>query len=277
MKFSDAGILLFSNWVLIACVLGEALPPDSIPIQCATICGPMVELSSICSGRSGKVKVASFQNKRRSTMGDKRDAIPQHIDQSTRMPKHQVDLAERDFTVIVPAPTSFPSTLLQQEGTIEPPKESRITHIRPTQILPTQEPPPPNPPAPPKASSTPPPPAAAPTPTQQKPPANKSTESNRGSPTQSTSDAQRGGATSTTSSGPHSSMDAMNDSDDDGDQGDDNTNGSGGTTPDKDQGRWTMNDGEKSCVCDNKSFNVPNVAALCSSCIATAKQLENGT
>ncbi|OAA69684.1 hypothetical protein ISF_02954 [Cordyceps fumosorosea ARSEF 2679] len=50
MKASDTGLLLLSNGVLIAGVLAEALPADSIPIQCATICGPMVELSLICSG-----------------------------------------------------------------------------------------------------------------------------------------------------------------------------------------------------------------------------------
>ncbi|KAJ3497547.1 hypothetical protein NLG97_g1812 [Lecanicillium saksenae] len=275
MRPSDTGILLLSNCALIVGVLGEALPPDSIPIQCATICGPMVELTSICSGRSGKIKSKSSSNKRRNMNKEKRRAITQQKNAASQHREQQGEgpLQGRDFTVIVPAPTSFPSSLLVQQGTVEPPRESKITRIRPTQILPTQEPPPP--PPPPKASSTPPPkPAPAPAPTQKEPPASEPTQSGQGTTNKLTTESIRGTATSTTQS-PHSSMDTMNDGDGASDGDDEDANNNNGTKPDKDQGRWTMNNGEKDCVCDNKSFNVPNVAALCSSCIATAKQLQN--
>ncbi|KAJ6780936.1 hypothetical protein PWT90_09184 [Aphanocladium album] len=275
MRPSDTGLLLLSNCALFVGVLGEALPPDSIPIQCATICGPMVELSSICSGRSGQVKSKFPQNKRQDINGEKRNAISERIDPASRQQHEGVEVKGRDFTVIVPAPTSFPSSLLVQQGTVEPPKQSKITRIRPTQILPTQEPVPPPPQPPPKASSTPPPaPAAGPAPTRQEPSSNTPTQSDPDSSNRLTTDSARGTATST-SRGPHSSMDAMNDGDGDGDGDDQDTNNNTGTKPDKDQGRWTMNDGEKDCVCNNKSFNVPNVAALCASCIATTEKLQN--
>ncbi|KAJ4144522.1 hypothetical protein LMH87_003403 [Akanthomyces muscarius] len=67
-------------------------------------------------------------------------------------------------------------------------------------------------------------------------------------------------------------MDAMNNGDSSEGGGASTNNG---TAPDKDQGRWTMSNGERDCVCDNKSFNVPSVAALCSSCIAEAEDLQN--
>ncbi|KAM3502746.1 hypothetical protein MY11210_008973 [Beauveria gryllotalpidicola] len=285
MKPLDAGILLFSNGVLIAGVLGEALPPESIPIQCASICGPMVELTSICSGRSSQENSAPFLNSRRKRANENQNTGADRKQEAKRQPKDGVELAKRNFTVIVPAPTSFPSSLLVQTGTLAPPHQSKITQIRPTVIFPVQEPPPhpsPSPPPPSSSSAPPPPPAVAtPAPTQQHPSTSTPTESDVQQNSPSTTGLVGGSVSPTTSRRPQSSVDATNDgdegNDDDGsDDGDDhNHTNSSGAKPDKNEDGWVMEDGEEECVCENKSFNVARVAALCSSCIATASEQQN--
>ncbi|TQV94132.1 hypothetical protein IF1G_07011 [Cordyceps javanica] len=297
MKASDAGILLLSNGALMAGVLAEALPPDSIPIQCATICGPIVELSSICSGSRGRGggNGGSILARRRNPMNQDLHVAADRRDKVARVPHDGANVVERDFTVIVPAPTSFPASLLQPEETASPPQQSKLTRIYPTQVLPTQKsqsntppssppPPPPPPPLPPPSSTSlrppPPPPTASPASSQQHPspstPTGNGDEEGEGPTTRPTTGTS---ATPTTSHRPRSSMDAM--TDDDGDDGweetgsDQGTNGGNVTKPDQDQGRWTANSGEEDCVCQNKSFNVPNIAALCASCIAGANQVQN--
>lgn len=71
-------------------------------------------------------------------------------------------------------------------------------------------------------------------------------------------------------------MQAMDDDDGDGEEADSGGDDGGSSVPDKDQSRWSMNNGEKDCVCENNSFDVQQVAALCSSCIAIASNLQNG-
>ncbi|OAR02824.1 hypothetical protein LLEC1_07719 [Akanthomyces lecanii] len=341
MKPSEAGLLLLSNCAFIGGVLAEALPRDGIPLQCATICGPMVELSAICSG--GNSKDNSLLSKRRDTTHEKRKAAAEQRETTTRRPSDRGHLAKRDLTVIVVAPTSFPSSLLVQDGTIDPPRESALTQTRPTrifpseilptqvpppgnsalaqtrptrifpsEILPTQEPPPqgstlaqtrptriypseilptqvpPPPPPPPSqsASSTPPlpppPPSATPASSQTQPPTSQPTQ-----PSDDDDDDGAGGSTessrkavtstsATSRAPPKSSMDAMRIGGGSSGGGGQGAGTSNGTVPyDMDQGIWTMNDGERDCVCNNKSFNVPSVAALCSSCIAKANDLQN--
>ncbi|KAM3443790.1 hypothetical protein MY4824_000238 [Beauveria thailandica] len=286
MKPTDAGILLLSNGVLIAGVLGEALPPESIPIQCATICGPMVELTSICSGGSSQDNSVPFLNSWRKRANEKQNTGADGKEKAKRQAKNRVDLGKRNFTIIVPAPTSFPSSLLVQQGTMDPPRQPKITHIRPTVIFPVQEPPPQPPPSPPppssSSSSTPPPPVATPAPTQQHPSTSTPTESDVHQNGHSTTELVSGSVSPTTSRHPRSSVDATNDGDagdegddDDGDDDSDDHTNSSGAKPDKNENGWMMRDGEEECVCENKSFNVARVAALCSSCIATASEQQN--
>ncbi|EJP66033.1 uncharacterized protein BBA_05004 [Beauveria bassiana ARSEF 2860] len=287
MKPTDAGILILSNGVLIAGVLGEALPPESIPIQCATICGPMVELTSVCSGGNSQENSASFLNSRRKRANENQNTGADGKEKPQRQPKNGVELGKRNFTVIVPAPTSFPPSLLVQQGTMDSPRQSKLTQIRPTIIYPVQEPPPHPPPSPPppsssSSSSAPPPPVATSAPTLQHPSTSTSTESDVPQDSHSMTELISESVSPTTSSHPRSSGDASNDGDegDDGDgdngddDGDDHTNSSG-AQPDKNEDGWTMKDGEEECVCENKSFNVARVAALCSSCIATASEQQN--
>lgn len=273
MKPSEAGILFVGHCALFAGVCAEALPPDSIPIKCATICGPMVELSSICSGKSSSPKSNSKRAQKNKEFHQiNNEHVIQRRKHTTERAKQPGGLDERDFTVIVPAPTSFPSSLIVDESA-HPPQQSKITRIRPSEILPTQQPPPP----PSKSTATqPPPPPPAPT---------KPQSTNNGGGASTNPGTNRGGTTATSWRNPQSTMDAMNDGDgdgaDDGDTPQQTSSTKTGTAtstavPDKDQGRWTMNSGEKDCVCENKSFNVQQVAALCSSCIAIANRRKNG-
>ncbi|EGX97025.1 hypothetical protein CCM_01684 [Cordyceps militaris CM01] len=271
MKPSDTGVLLLSHGALIAGVLAEALPPQGIPIQCATICGPMVELSAICSGGRGRGREIVLAGKRRDVAPEKRPVAAHRKETAARQPNDGPDIAERAFTIIVPAPTSFPSSLLVQEGTLDPPKESKTTHIRPTQIFPTLVTP--LLPSPPSTSSLlPPPPPAAITALPGTPTDPSNDDSTISPPTTEPTEEAAG---PTTSRGPHSSMDATTEGDDGGDGDGEPATPNNSTQPDKDQGRWTMNTGEEDCVCLNKSFNVPEVAALCASCIAGADQEQN--
>ncbi|ODA82626.1 hypothetical protein RJ55_01134 [Drechmeria coniospora] len=75
-------------WGFAALAMTEALPPNSIPMRCATICGPMVELTALCS--TPKLLKRGDQRRWRSREGW---------------------LRKRDFVTLVPAPTSFPYSL----------------------------------------------------------------------------------------------------------------------------------------------------------------------
>jgi hypothetical protein len=62
---------------------------------------------------------------------------------------------------------------------------------------------------------------------------------------------------------------------DDGDNDGDDDGAAADNQPAPDQ--WNMSkDSEQQCVCQNQSFDVPQVAALCSSCIAKANNEQNG-
>lgn len=70
--------------------------------------------------------------------------------------------------------------------------------------------------------------------------------------------------------------DGDDEGDNDGDGDGDNDGAAADNQPAQDQ--WKMpQDSEQQCVCQNQSFDVPQVAALCSSCIAMANNEQNGT
>lgn len=280
----EQSIVLLSYFAV--AILGEGLPPDSIPINCATICGPMVELTSKCSPRSA-TKNLRFRRLDHNSKG----AIvkPQGL-QVNEGRASGGGVKGRDFTLIVPAPASFPPTLLIQESTTTKaqqniqtahnlPQSAQTTlHLRPFPAAPI--------PANPAAPPPPPPPPPQPAPganlpsTSRQPSSHVNQEpSARTSSVPPAKPSLAGGDNDSraATAGPQPTRsqnrgDQDQDGDDDGDQ--DNAASTNSPTPD----RWNMSqDGEQQCVCLNQSFDVAQVAALCSSCIAIATQLQNST
>ncbi|KKP07452.1 hypothetical protein THAR02_00373 [Trichoderma harzianum] len=121
-------IILF---VLFAIAAGEALPPNAVPVMCAAICGPIVELSSMCSPK-------------RSLEGPESDHLNPRVRlrQARRQKENQFnerDPIEKRFSVIVPAPTTFPPDLLAGQY---PPASSPIPEM-PTPLTQSPAPVPP--------------------------------------------------------------------------------------------------------------------------------------
>lgn len=264
MKPTAAGVAVFSG--LAAVVAADALPMDSIPIQCVKICGPVVELTSICNTSIGGNRQRLLRRRRQGDGAP--PSIPnrhERLHHSRR--KHEAapirkenggkDLAEqekRDFSIIRQAPTSFPPELLIPPETAAAAAPTRINPVIVSTKLPVQRPPQPQPPPTQDtdgdedisdedgedAESTlgRPQPSAPPL-----PPPPPSSSSSRDKPSSATATEQRSASnTEAAESWPDKA----------GNGGDD---------------WWNSEGAEQQCVCQNKSFDVGLITALCASCV----------
>ncbi|UNI20529.1 hypothetical protein JDV02_006607 [Purpureocillium takamizusanense] len=157
--------------VLLAAVAsaGNALPPDSIPLRCATICGPMVELTALCSvpspGRMAKRRRVDNlatpgrqQNHRTASIAT--TAATEQAEEKGEGAEGSVEVAgvagdagddsgvgeleKRSFVTIVAPPTSLPpgftvstpdttpsssEAWTAQQGVVVSPRISRVTPV----------------------------------------------------------------------------------------------------------------------------------------------------
>ncbi|OAA33476.1 hypothetical protein AAL_00941 [Moelleriella libera RCEF 2490] len=99
MKTSSTSLGVISGLIVLAAA--DALPPEDVPIPCATICGPIVELSSKCVPAKGNRKrdiiIEGLRTDDEADASQNEDGVDGEMD-------------KRFFTV-VPAPTSFPAQL----------------------------------------------------------------------------------------------------------------------------------------------------------------------
>ncbi|RFU74340.1 hypothetical protein TARUN_7967 [Trichoderma arundinaceum] len=240
---------------LSALATAEALPPDAVPVMCAAICGPIVELSSMCSPKRSV--------DRETHLRQAREDDGRQVEENEQI--------EKRFSVIVPAPTTFPPGLLESlyssvssQTPVPPvppvswpqPSPSPYAPIVPSQSL--------APIAPPTYSQpVQPPPAQAPPSTannllqttpQPAPPSPTS-------PTSSNTKISHLPANALTSSIHHTSTAPTI-------IGSDGNNGQTG-------GWGVKENAEEKCVCLNDSFNVAEIAGLCASCISMNADTQN--
>ena len=296
MRANYASLAVFAGLASVA--TSDGLPPDAIPIQCATICGPMVELTALCDVHSRVRRRRAMEHEQ--NLGSREwvpklavepkvgARAPPAVGQTPYRPIRDDDrLHRRNFTVIRPAPTSFapvvvaslnlrPTTTLSH---LNPIVVDRISHRRTTTstelTVPTTfrqpSPPPsvvtpdpdvtdgdadlPEVPTVPTVPTVPAQPSVAPTdvlappvnPPVFSPPPQPSTNNNP-----ATTTVTLGDASNTLSSPP---MEATGGKEQKGTH-----NGTPATPMVDDMA-------EEQCVCLNTSFDVAQVAALCSSCI----------
>ncbi|KPM38286.1 hypothetical protein AK830_g8266 [Neonectria ditissima] len=245
MKTAQASLALVSG--LMAVVAADALPPDDIPLQCITICGPIVELTTDCNVHYRRLKKRNPDALARREWVPKLAVEPPEADaeallQAARQVGGEPDEAvesfeKRSFSVIVAAPTSFPfaltaSTVLDLRPT------STLTRITPvvgelssTSTLPKQ-------------TST----------------------SNRLSTSSTTTTTTISFTTSILNSAASKSM---------SDDSESPITSSWGWVQEPEGKLYSQGSAEEDCVCLNESFDVAKVAALCASCIAVAGYPEN--
>ncbi|OAA46094.1 hypothetical protein NOR_02847 [Metarhizium rileyi] len=210
---------------LVSLVTAEALPPKEVPVQCAAICGPVVDLSSKCTPLGSTMSELGGMNMMNADEMAHEDADGSDQDAAYVAADGEagVDL-QRRFIVLVSAPTTFPakySSLLN--GDADGDGEGTASETNPS-----------------AASSPSPSPDHHPLPIPAAAPAVLSSPDASPSPTPSTAGAQD---TSSSTVAPPAKM-----------------------TSSAAQGM----DGEEQCFCLNKSFDVMQVAALCTSCILQA-------
>ncbi|KAL7918387.1 hypothetical protein ACQKWADRAFT_330851 [Trichoderma austrokoningii] len=252
---------LFVWLAMLSLVAAEALPPDSIPALCAAICGPIVELSSMCSP---KRSLASLEGDLNGGTYPKRD----------RFDDGRIEPIEKHLTVIVAEPASFPSGLLGLLHSLFPPKQpasplppaswpssSSSSPIIPPSTTPASAPLPNN-----HLTVRP---SVQPLPTTSNP-ILTDTAAPRPAPTppMSSASVKKGMKTpdlatvSTATVSQHNSMlpTVMGL---DGDMGGE-TSG------------WGMTENaEEQCVCSNESFNVAEITGLCASCVSMVADAQN--
>ncbi|KFA67352.1 hypothetical protein S40285_07022 [Stachybotrys chlorohalonatus IBT 40285] len=129
MRTAAASLAVLTG--LAAIVTADSLPFGSIPAQCATICGPIVELTSICNVHQPTLK------RRRIEQQPPRRA---EVDADSRRwaGEDDGDVEKRSFSVIRAAPTSFPANIIDELlRTLDLRPTSTITRIRPSVITST--------------------------------------------------------------------------------------------------------------------------------------------
>jgi hypothetical protein len=229
-----AGVVILSS--LVSLTTADALLAKDVPVGCATICGPVVDLSSKCTPlQSGNSEADSEANEGGNVwVGRRRADAPGVEDEPWEI--YDDEELDRRFFTIQPAPTSFApefASLLDPNSvhvtTQQPPRPTRITPVivasssQPLSLPPTKAAPAV---AAPLGSST---------------SSSEQEEISQAVPTPS--------PTSTTAiQGSKTAQSSM----------------SLAKSP------VSSTNGEVQCVCLNKSFNVPRVAALCTSCILQA-------
>ncbi|KAL6863614.1 hypothetical protein J3F83DRAFT_197687 [Trichoderma novae-zelandiae] len=242
-------------YVLFAVAAGEALPPNAVPVMCAAICGPIVELSSMCSPKR------SLGGPGDSSLSLR--AHPKHVRKQDRKRVGEDERRERRFSVIVPAPTTFPpdqvagpyvsaSPPTSWETPAAPAQPPAQNYAPPTQPQPAPAPAPAQPTTPNNLPATPPPTAPAST-----------TPSSVQQPTASMGSKKETAVLPTTTF-KHQTSHMPTKTASDGDNGDIS------------DGREEMvENAEERCVCLNTSFNVAEIAGLCASCIGMIADTQN--
>lgn len=247
MKTTQAGLAILTG--LAAIVTADSLPPEDIPLQCATICGPIVELTSICDVHRKRLR------KRKVDKPVPRDWAPKlaveplkaagQQQQSQNKQKKQAG-EKRSFSVIVAAPTSFPPELLASATTTSeaaPSSSSSTRTIRAT------------------SRST-------------QPPTEVSTTSSSSTNPRSTSSSTATSRQSVTTSAPRADASLPSTSFSTAASRTTSTDGYDDVWSQKGQGN-SMDSAEEQCVCLNDSFDVEKVAGLCASCIQMAGYTES--
>ncbi|KAK7424802.1 hypothetical protein QQZ08_008431 [Neonectria magnoliae] len=238
MKTAQASLALISG--LMAAVAADALPPEDIPLQCITICGPIVELTTDCNVHYRRLRKRNPDDLARREWVPKLAVEPPEADAPLQARDGSGEAVEsfekRSFSVIVAAPTSFPFALTA----------TTVLDLRPTSTLtrinPVVE-------------------QSSPTSTLPK----RTTTSNPASTTTTTISF----TTSIVNSAVPKSI---------SDDSQSPTTSSWGWDKDlqEPQGKmYSQGSAEEDCVCLNESFDVAKVAALCASCIAVAGYPDN--
>ncbi|EHK44856.1 hypothetical protein TRIATDRAFT_318430 [Trichoderma atroviride IMI 206040] len=261
---------LFVFLAVLSLVAAEALPPNSIPAMCVAICGPIVELSSMCSP---KRSLGGFES---DLNGE-----AQHPKRAERLDGRRI---EKHLTVIIAAPTSFPSGLLGLLHSLFPPEPSALSlppapwphsSLSSSPILPPATP-----------ASTPPlpnnyltmRPSVQPLPTTSSNllstdttvpyPAPTPTITSNAWPTTSTASVKKGMKTpdlatvSTAAASQHNSMMPT-------------VLGLDGDAGGETSGWGMTENAEEQCVCSNESFNVAEITGLCASCVNMIANSQN--
>lgn len=144
MKTSHASLAVFSG--LAAVVTADALPPEDIPVQCATICGPVVELTSACN-------VHQMRLLKRRRVDDRMWVPKLGVEPKVGAVRDDDRVEKREFSVIVQAPTSFPPDVVSPT-TLDSRPTSRPTKVHPV-IVDSSSTNPPSPSSPPAATTAP--------------------------------------------------------------------------------------------------------------------------
>ncbi|KAK0766369.1 hypothetical protein N5P37_000090 [Trichoderma harzianum] len=247
-------------FILFAIAAGEALPPNAVPVMCAAICGPIVELSSMCSPKRSLEGSESDQLDLRARLRQARKHNENQLDKSDRI--------EKRFSVIVPAPTTFPPDLLAGQY---PPASSPILDIStPLSQSPASVPPQYySPPAQSLPAAAPAPAPALPTTTDYLPPSTPQPvpQSPTSSTTWSVQPTSISAPTRTTKSASTTSKHQTSKRP--------TIIGSSGDDGDLTGGWGETENAEEKCVCSNNSFNVAEIAGLCASCISMKADTQN--
>lgn len=248
MKPSSTGVAVFSG--LAAVVAADTLPVDSIPLQCVKVCGPVVELTSICDTN---VDLRRMALKRRKIEAGVRGPRLQHGKRQCNGGKCRNDPNKRQFSVIRQAPTSFPPELL--------PLPEETVAARPTRIFPVIE----TTTAAPSTSQKPPPPPTDDTNTDDD---DEDGDIEDDAPAPSTSGPPPAVSSTIVSSTTLGTATAVAD-----ESATSTTVVAEGDGQDDD---WWMPDGaEQQCVCMNTSFDVARLTALCASCVDQTGDVTN--
>jgi hypothetical protein len=247
MKPSATGVAVFSG--LAAVVAADTLPVDSIPLQCIKVCGPVVELTSVCDTN---VDLRRMALKRRKVEAGVRGPRL-HYKRECTGGKCRNDANKRQFSVIRQAPTSFPPEL------VDVPEETAAA--RPTRIFPVIE------------TTT-----AAPS-TSQKPPPPPTDDTNTDD---DADDVEEDDGPAPSTSGPTKTVSSTIVSSTTGGTAtavaDESATSSAAVAEDdgQDADDWWMPDGaEEQCVCMNTSFDVARLTALCASCVDQTGDVTN--
>lgn len=264
---------LFVFLAILSLAAADALPLDSIPAMCATICGPIIELSSMCSPKRSL-----------GSLGSDLNGKAHHPKRAECLDGRRIEPIEKHFTVIVAAPSSLPSGLLGLLHSLFPPKPSS-SPLPPASWPQSSSSSSPIPPSK-NPASMPLPysyltmrPSVQPLPTASNNPVLTDTTAPRPAPTPSITSTARSvmssasvkkgmktpdlATISTTTASQHTSM-VPTILGSDGDMGGE-TSG------------WGMTENpEEQCVCSNESFNVAEIAGLCASCISMIADAQNG-
>lgn len=160
MKAPHAAGLLVAA-VLPGLAAGGALPPDSIPLRCATICGPMVELTALCNvphRRLAKRRRVDYLPKHQTTAAASPTAAQEKgsSDAGEGNGDGEDDgsgngeLEKRSFVTLVAPPTSLPagfavstpdgpalSSTMSEVWTVQQEVSPRVSRVTPVIVVPS--------------------------------------------------------------------------------------------------------------------------------------------